>query len=276
MTRSLALLLLAVLWIGGPSLRGQEPEPAAFDHDHGPWTRVLAAVVRDGRVDYETLARDRSDLDLYVTRLSTQSALDFARWTKPQQCAFWLNAYNAFTLQAVLANYPLLDMDSLRDVGGKESGKVWKQRRLPLGRLFGTGMEVELSLDDIVERILRPQFRDARVHAALCNSCLGSPALAPRAFTATGLDRELDGAAHAWLADPRRTIFSREHRRVEASIAFDTYRQDFARDQGSVEGWIARFAPRDQRTWLAEPAGFERRTLAFDWKLNDIELNGGK
>lgn len=271
-TLILAPLLAALFWIAP----AQEPAEPGFDHEHRQWTSVLAAVVRDDRVDYEALAKDHDTLDQYLAKLATVDAQDFARWTKPQQCAFWINAYNAFTLRAVLTNYPLVHVDSLRDIGGKASGKAWKQKSLHLGHLIAGSSSTEISLDDLLEVVLRPQFKDARVHASLCTSCLGSPALRSAAFTGAALDKELDAAARAWLADSRRTRFDSEHRRVEAAILFDTYREDFVRERGRVEAWIARYAPLDQRVWLEAPAGFERRSIAFDWKLNDLERGEDK
>lgn len=271
-TLILAPLLAALCWFAP----AQEPAEPGFDHEHSQWTGVLASIVHEDRVDYEVLARDHGTLDMYLAKLSTVDERDFAQWTKAQRCAFWINAYNAFTLQAVLLNYPLVDIDSLRDVGGKASGKVWKRKSLHVGHLIAENSSADISLDDVLELVLRPQFKDARVHAALCTSCLGSPALRRSAFTGTAVDKELDLAARAWLADSQRTKFDREHRRVEAASLFDTYREDFVRERGSVEAWIVRYAPLDQRAWLEEPAGFECRSIAFDWKLNDLERGEAK
>ena len=271
MSRSASLLLCLPIAAVCGALPAQEPAQPGFDHEHKQLTSVLSAVVHDDRVDYEALARDHAALDQYVAKLVTQDGNEFTQWTKAEQCAFWVNAYNAFTLQTVLVNYPLQDIDSLRDVGGDKSGKVWKQRTLRLGHLIPGQKSPEISLEELVELVLRPQFKDARVHSALCTGCLGSPALRPAAFSAPALDKELDSAARAWLADPRRTKYSRERKLVEASSVFDTYREDFVRDAGSVEAWIARFSPLGERAWMKEAGAFERKSLAFDWKLNDID-----
>lgn len=271
MSRNFALLFASLL--AGLCLltAAQEPAEPGFDHEHRQLTRVLAAVVRGDRVDYELLSRDHATLDQYVAKLVTQDAAEFAQWTKQQRCAFWINAYNAFTLETVLANYPLQGTDSLRDVGGVGSGKAWKQDLLYLGRLIEGQTKAQVSLDDVIELVLRPQFKDARIHAALCRGFLGGPALLPTAFTAPGLDRELDTAARAWLADPARTRFLPDPQQVEVSDLFGCYREDFMRDRGSLQAWIARYAPSEQAEWLAESPKFEVRLRAIDWKLNDIE-----
>jgi hypothetical protein len=252
----------------------QEPAPVGFDHEHALFTRALEQHVRGERVDYTALSRTRADLDMYTARLLTQSAEEFALWSKTQQCAFWINAYNAFTLQAVLLHYPLEPLESLRDVGTKAGGTIWKRKDLHLGHLLADHPQREISLDELRDEVLRKKFKDARVHAAINNSCQGAPVLRAKAFTAAGLDRELDTAARAWLADPLRTKFSREQRSVEASLYFEQYGEDFARDSGSVEAWIVRYAPSEVRAWVALPgAELSRTVLPFDWKLNDVEAS---
>lgn len=255
----------------------QEPARVGFDHEHGVLTRVLASHVHEDRVDYLELSRARGDLDMYLTSLTSQDALDFAQWSKPEQFAFWINAYNAFTLQAVLLNYPLDPLESLRDVGSKESGAVWKRKNLRLGHLLAGHPAAEISLDELLNLVLREKFKDARVHAALNNSCLGAPALRATAFSAAGLDRELDAAARAWMADPSRTKFEAATRSVAASVAFDNFQSDFVRESGSAQAWIARYAPLSERAWIEAPGKpLERKNLAFDWKLNDIERGAVK
>ena len=267
----LILIATAGAWLCG-ALPLQEPAQPGFDHEHALFTRVLAAHVHGDRVDYEALSRARADLDQYLGVLTALDAKEFSSWTRPEQFAFWINAYNAFTLQAVLVNYPLEPLDSLRDVGGAGSGSVWKRKNLRLGRLIAGHAAAEVSLDELRDLVLRPKFKDARVHAALNNSCRGAPALRASAFTAAALDRELESAARAWLADPLRTKFDESARAVEACVVFDEFRADFVREAGSIETWIARFAPAKERIWIESPGkALTRTSKAFDWKLNDIE-----
>ncbi|MEO6709257.1 MAG: DUF547 domain-containing protein [Planctomycetota bacterium] len=266
------LVVLVAVWLAFSAqfARPQEPAEPGFDHEHKQWTRVLEANLRADRVDYAALAQNRGLLDQYLASLSSLDSAEFAKWTRDERFAFWINVYNAFTLQAVLANYPFQDFDSLRDVGGVQSGKAWKERKLSLGRLIEGHPEALISLDELRSDVLRSQFKDARVHAALCTSCLGSPALRAAAFSAVGLDKQLDAAARAWLGDPLRNRFSKERKLVEASTVFDDFRGDFVRDSSSVEAWIARFAPPEERAWIEQVERLERATLAFDWKLNDV------
>ncbi|HTF89676.1 MAG TPA: DUF547 domain-containing protein [Planctomycetota bacterium] len=265
-------VVLVSVWLAffAQSTRPQEPAEPGFDHEHKHWTSVLEANVRSDRVDYAALAQKRDLFDQYLAKLSSQDGAEFAMWTRDERLAFWINAYNAFTLQAVLANYPFEDFDSLRDVGGVQSGKAWKERKLPLGRLIEGHPDALISLDELRNDVLRSQFKDARVHAALCTSCLGSPALRATAFSAIGLDKQLDAAARAWLGDPLRTRFSKERKLVETSAVFDDFRADFLRESASVEVWIARFAPPEERAWIEKVDRLERATLPFDWKLNDV------
>ncbi|MBK8178721.1 MAG: DUF547 domain-containing protein [Planctomycetes bacterium] len=271
MKLSLALCLAALLsgWFGASA--PQEPARPGFDHEHGLWSKVLAEFVVEGRVDYLELSKRTADLDRYAQELCTVEPSDFANWTKEQRLAFWLNAHNAFALQAMLLHYPLENLDSPRDIGGKHSGKVWKERNLRLGRLVPGLSTADLSLEELVERVLRPQFKDARVHAALTNGCLGAPALGRQAFTAKEVDRELTAAARAWIADPLRTRFSKTEPVVEASVTFEACRADFAREAGSVEAWILSHASLEEKIRLGAGVELAYRPLAYDWRLNDVE-----
>ncbi len=112
MKLSLALCLAALLsgWFGASA--PQEPARPGFDHEHGLWSKVLAEFVVEGRVDYLELSKRTADLDRYAQELCTVEPSDFANWSKEQRLAFWLNAHNAFALQAMLLHYPLENLDS--------------------------------------------------------------------------------------------------------------------------------------------------------------------
>lgn len=253
------------------SRTAQEPPVAGFDHGHAKWARVLERHRRGDRIDYTTLSRDRADLDAYLLGFTSLSPKEIGEFSREQRMAACLNAYNAFTLAKVLAHYTLEGVTSIRDVGTAGAGKVWKERDLALGAWIEGHDGSTISLDQLRDLGLRKAFRDARVHAALNDSCLGAPALAPTPFTAEELDKQLDAAARAWMADPLRTRFDAKSRRIEASPAFTTFRTDFERQEGGVQAWIARYAPLDAQAWIASGEAPTLSSLAYDWTLNDVE-----
>ena len=238
-----------------------------FDHAHAVWTRILERCVRGDRFDYRVLSESRGPLDEYLLRLRAVQAGELAEWTREQRFAFWINAYNAFTVHAVLTRYPV---ESIEEVG-TEDEPVWERRLAPLGHLLG-GTEAELiSLARIEDEVLRPLFEDARVHAALARAARSGPPLRAEAYQAERLELQLDEQARAWLAAPHLNRFDRESCRVETSAILNWRRADFERDAGSLRAWIERYAPQSEAAWLAEAEQLDLEALPFDWKLNDVE-----
>lgn len=241
-----------------------------FDHAHARWSAVLDAHLRDGRFDYRALAESRGELDQYLLDLRGVQREELAAWTREQRYAYWINAYNAFTVHLVLSRYPIASIQDL----GTAAAPVWKKEFVPLGHLWGEGTTELISLDTIEHRILRPQFEDARVHAAVNCASASCPPLAPEAFRADALEAQLDARARAWLADPAFNRFDAERRRAEVSAIFDWFESDFARDAGSVEAWLARYSPAEAAAWLGDGEEVEIDHLPYDWKLNDVREAG--
>lgn len=255
----------------GPEAGAQDGLPAeSFDHDYTVWSGLLERHVRGDRFDYRALSESRGALDEVLLSMRGVRADDFEGWTREQRYAFWINAYNAFTLHLVLTRYPL---PSIRDLGTMIS-PVWKKKFIPLGHLVpGSPGEdgSKISLDTVEHGILRPVFEDARVHAAVNCASESCPPLRAGAFTAQGLDAQLDEQARAWLADPQRNRFLPGKRRAEVSAIFDWFEADFVRDAGSVAGWLAEYGPREHADWLRDGERVKIDHLDYSWKLNDVE-----
>lgn len=245
----------------------------AFDHSHAAWTTLLkkhVIVLRGGQVSqlrYGGFAADRAALKTYLDTLSAVSEAAFTGWSKPQQQAFLINAYNAFTVELILTKYP--ELKSIKDLGGLLS-TPWKPKWVPL--LGG-----KVSLDDIEHEMLRKRGRydDFRVHFAVNCASIGCPPLREEAFVAERLDAQLDEQAQRFLSDRSRNRW--RNGKLEVSKIFDWYGEDWRlghRGITTLAMFLARYA--DQ---LADaPADRERiRTqqaeIAFadyDWKLNDV------
>ncbi len=257
---------------GPTQILAQVPSPApdttqaAFDSIHAPWTDILAKRVRGGDFDYAGLKKDRAPLDAYVAALEAVKPERFQALTKREQFAFWANAYNAFTVKRVLDGYPV---QSIRDLGDDKTS-VWDREFVPLGRLFPKLGKEKLTLNDVENKILRPEFKDARVHAAINCASKGCPALRAEAFTAAKLDAQLDEQVRAWLADGSRNRFDRAKSEIEISRVFEWFAEDFQKESGSVRAWIARFRPADKE-WLDAPAMVAVKYVEYDWALNETK-----
>jgi hypothetical protein len=226
---------------------------------------VLKQHVAPAGFDYGGLKKDRSTLDLYLAELRAVTPRELAGWTREQRFAFWINVYNAYAVDLVVRSYPVASIQSLNTA----FAKVWERDVIPLNAFHPEGKDDELSLDDVEHRILRPEFKDARVHAALNCASEGCPPLRAEAYVAERLSAQLDEQARSWLADPQRNRYDRTATRVLVSKIFEWFAEDFARDAGSVKGWIARYAPAEHAEWIAKASKLKIEYLEYSWKLND-------
>lgn len=261
-------LLLATL-CALPGL-AQEPEPVAFDHSHAAFTAVLSEHVKGDLVDYLQLKQDRAGLDTYRASLVAVEREDFEDWSRAQRFAFWIDAYNAYTLALIIDNYPVT---SIRKIG-KPKQSVWDLRFVPLQALHPDPERAEsgpLSLNEIEHEILREVFEDARVHAAINCASRGCPPIFFEAFVAERLDDQLDTVVRTWLADPTRNRFDEKQRILHLSKIFDWFKADFERDNESVAGWVGHYAPEKARAWIRAGGKLKLRYLDYSWDLNDLD-----
>ncbi|WP_146217139.1 DUF547 domain-containing protein [Falsiroseomonas bella] len=184
----------------------------------------------------------------------------------PRAVAFahWANLYNALTLKVVLQRYPVR---SIRDIRSTGVGLDPRQFIGPWRTRLVTVEGRPLSLDDIEHEIMRPTFRDPRVHYAVNCASIGCPNLWPRAWRAATLERELDAAAAAFVNHPRgATVLADGRLRVSSLYAW--FREDFGGSDAGVVTHLRRHATAALAARLAAgtPAIAEN---AYDWALND-------
>ena len=174
--RFVCVLLLAVV---GASFRSVAT--AEFDHSHAAWTAVLKRHVAGHRNDYGALAKDRAELDRYLAALHAVTADEHARWSREQQFAFWINVYNAYTIQLVNLHH---ERESIRNINmfmGVLKGKgPWKETIVNAGGRT-------LSLEDVQIKVIRAEFKEPRVNMALVAGALSSPPLRVEAYEGSNL-----------------------------------------------------------------------------------------
>ena len=246
----------------------------AFDQGHSSWTALLRKHVlplragQASQVRYIGFKSDRAALQTYRDSLSAVSEAAFKAFGKPQQMAFLINAYNAFTVELILAKYPALT--SIKDLGSAFSSP-WKPKWIPL--LGG-----KVSLDDIEHGMLRERgrFDDPRVHFGVNCASIGCPPLREEAFVGERLDSQLDEQALRFMSDRMRNRFDPVTGRLEISKIFDWYGVDFSlghRGIASLPTFVSRYADS-----LADSQADRERVrgqraeisfLPYDWKLND-------
>lgn len=229
--------------------------------DHGAWDRFLAAHVVPGsdgiaRIAYGRVsAADRAALSGYLDSLS---AVSVSRYSRAEQFAFWVNLYNALTVRTVLEHYPV---ESIRDIdlsSGLLADGPWGAKLI----------EVEgeaVSLDDIEHRILRPIWKDPRIHYAVNCASLGCPNLRRSAFTAANTESLLDRGAREYVNHPRGARVAGDS--LVLSSIYSWFESDFSPD-GGVLPHLRRYADPDLAARLK---GRDRaQEHRYDWTLNDV------
>ncbi len=260
----LVLLVLGFV-VGGLWPPGLAAEPAAdscalFDHRHGQWTSVLTRHVRDGFVDYAGLKQTgRAELDTYLRSISDVCPGHYDTWTRAKKLAFWINAYNAFTVKLVVDEHPV---KSIRSIGFLPMA-AFRRDFIPMRKLRGKNM----SLDDIEHGILRKELGEARIHFAVVCASKSCPALRSEAFRADDIDAQLDAAGRAFLADPSRNRYDAATNTLYLSAIFKWFRGDFERSAGGLDAFVARYLPRDIATKVQRDKP-RIQFLGYDWSLN--------
>ncbi|MDE0712716.1 MAG: DUF547 domain-containing protein [Rhodospirillales bacterium] len=231
--------------------------------NHDPWDAILAEVVRLGndgvaRVDYPALTGDalRSRLDGYIAQLASFPVSELDR---AEQQAYWINLYNALTLQVMRDHYPV---DSILDVDispGLFSNGPWG------AELIVVEDEV-VTLDDIEHRILRPLWGDPRIHYAVNCASIGCPNLQGRAWRAATLDADLEAAATAFVNHDRG--FTVDDGDLVVSSIYDWFIADFGGNEESVLRHLAQYASPDREAILQSARRISDHR--YNWALNDL------
>jgi hypothetical protein len=194
---------------------------------HLLWDQLVKAHVKsNGTVDYKGFVRDKAKLDQYLKLIST-NAPDRRAWSKNEQLAYWINAYNAFTVKLIVDNYPV---KSIRDLGPslKIPGvkDVWHYEFFQIGG-------ADASLDEIEHGILRKEFDEPRLHFAINCASVSCPPLLNEAFVPEKLDSQLNKVALAFVNDPLRNKISADQAQV--SSIFSWFKEDFTKKGNLVD-----------------------------------------
>ncbi len=273
---SIASLVAVILtfWVGVAPVRAEAPAEvfSAFTAgskavvDHAVWSRLLSSFVRPGADGINRLAYARfkaegqTELKSYIRALEAVSP---GKLDRTEQFAFWANLYNAKTIDIVLDHYPVSSIKDISLGGGLlavVTGGPWKAKVVKVaGR--------DLSLDDIEHGILRPIFKDPRVHYAVNCASIGCPNLGTQAFTGSALEIQLDAAARSYVNSPRGIRVS--NWQATASSIYDWFAADFGGSQAGVLDHTRRYAEPALKRKLESITQIS--DYDYDWSLNDAK-----
>lgn len=247
----------------------------AQNFDHGTWRELVqrnVALSENGSVsttDYQQFKNEQSQLKSYLDALEKIDQATFDNWSKDEQLAFLINAYNAWTVELIISNYP--GINSIRELGTITTSP-WQRKFIP----FLDGMR---SLDEIEHEMIRgsDRYNDPRIHFAVNCASIGCPALSNEPFEGATLDAQLEVATEVFLADRSRNRV--EKGGLAVSSLFDWYRGDFEqgwRDADRLEDFLALYASSldlsaEQVSRLKE-GEMDISFLEYDWRLNDTKV----
>lgn len=232
---------------------------SAFDHT------LLEGLLTDhvvgDQVDYRRIKSDPR-LEAYLALLAHAQPEAFS--SRDEQLAFWINAYNAYTLKLVVSVYPVESIQAIAALGRTGDPATAKPWNIPFAVVGGK----TFTLEDIEHQIIRARFRDARVHFALVCAAVSCPKLRAEAYTGAKLQAQLDDQGR-WFVAHRNRLDGRR-RVAELSQIFEWFAEDFGKDQTMRLDFIAEFAAPGIASSLAEnPAVWQVRYNNYDWQLND-------
>ncbi len=218
----------------------EKPASVAFSHD--AFDQLLRKYVSgSGDVDYAGFKKDKEKLVAYLIEM--EAFAPKTDWGRNKEMAYWINLYNAWMIKAVIDKYPIA---SPMDLDG---GNTWKVKRAKSGR------EV-YSLDEIENKIIRPKFKDARIHFAVNCAAKSCPPLLNRAWTASNLESNLEKQTKAFINDSRHNSIS--SKKVRISQIFQWYADDF--------GELITYLNKYSNTKINNNAKIEY--IDYDWELN--------
>ena len=238
----------------------------AYDHSYKSYSEILKRVVvtngHQSFVDYTKLKSDTSNLDDFIEGIEFLGKTEFDAWSREQQMAFLINAYNALTIKLILTEYPV---DSIKDYGGFIVNSPWH-------RNFFTLFGKDATLNIIEHGLLRKLYKEPRLHFVLVCASRSCPPLINEAYVADKLEQQFADASTNFLRDTERNRFDAADDKLEISKIFKWYKKDFISSAGSVNAYVAPLMTDDValQTLIANKET-KISYLDYDWSLNDAK-----
>jgi len=253
---TLLLLLVSTTGCAAPKAdlwpywqQSNEANTATIDHSLWQHTlnKYLVQQPQQTLFRYQAVSSNgKYDLDRYIRKLT---ATDPRGYSKDEQFAYWVNLYNALTVQLILDNYPL---KSITKLGGFFSFGPWDEKLVTINNNT-------LSLNDIEHRILRPIWQDARIHYVVNCASLGCPDLQPQAFTAANSEKLLEQSASRFINSAKGVKIT--DNKVLLSSIYDWYSVDFS-SKSTLQNHLNQYRK-------GKPVELKSISYDYDWTLNE-------
>lgn len=221
--------------------QSQETTPDFNIHEYAKLNAFLGKyVTSDGHVKYSTIKTNKSELDAIIAEF--KSTTPESSWSKNQKLAFWINAYNIYTIKLIVDNYPTTSITKI-------TAKPWDKKFANIGGKTYT-------LNNIETDIIRKQFKEPRIHFALNCASKSCPILLNKAYKAGSLDSQLTSQTKKFLSDTSKNTFSKKEAQI--SQIFDWYKEDFG---SSVIDFIQKYHTLED---TPKKIGY----MEYSWDLN--------
>ena len=249
---SLGWIILLMSSLAPACIAQSQPVTARQPITHNTWTVLLRKHVSpEGKVNYAGFIRDKQAVQEYLDLLSANHP-DEQTWSRAAQMAYWINAYNAFTVKLIMDHYPV---GSIKDIkkGIPFVNSVWDLKFITLGgQLY--------DLNHIEHNILRKKFDEPRIHFAINCASVSCPKLLNAAYEAATLESQLEQAARHFFADPQKNKLQKNS--IQVSKIFLWFGSDF-KQSGDLISYINRYA----NIGISPKASISY--LEYDWNLNE-------
>ena len=236
------------------------------DNQHTLFTQILQDYVSNGLVKYKELKDDKR-LDKYIKQLENTDPQKIVN--NKNRLAFWINAYNAYTLKFIVEEYPV---ESINDLhwGGLYLGSllgttIWDDEKIVIN---GS----ELSLNNIEHDIIRKEFSEKRIHFALVCASISCPPLLNEAYEGYKLDKQLSKQAELFFNDLTKNNFDKNTRTASLSKILSWYEEDFGENEQAILNFITQFIDTeiadDIKNNLPE---WNIKYMSYNWDLNEYK-----
>ncbi|HEA66757.1 hypothetical protein LCGC14_2771520 [marine sediment metagenome] len=255
MKKSFLLSLMLSFYLSFGPVGLVSPSRSQTTVDNSIWTLLLEKYVKNSVVNYQGFKTDEESLNRYLKVLEK---IDPDTLAPDEQFAFYVNAYNAWTIKLILGGYP--GIKSIKDLGSLFK-TPWKKK---ICRIDGD----IITLDDIEHKILRARFKDPRVHFAINCASKSCPPLISEPYRGKDLDKQLDNSARSFINNSLENRI--ESGTLYVSKIFKWFPEDFNND---VVGFLLKYADGDfKKELIAKKGTLKIKYLKYDWSLNNKQL----
>jgi len=261
----------------------EQVESESFDHSYSSYNNLLNQYVDDdAKVNYQGFIDQTAEFTAFLRTLGSVDENDFQTWTEEQKLAFWINAYNAFTIKAIIDHYPIKRSFSLVGLFYAPSNSILQIKGV-WTKLQFRAVGRTVTLEEIEHEILRKEFNEPRIHMAINCASISCPDLSSEAYTSGKLEEQLTEASIDFVNNPQKGVLvNMKNGKVKLSKIFKWFGEDFIKSYGNnnlfnnyslkenaVLNFSADYINSDETKEYLMNNKLKIGYLGYDWHLNE-------